>query len=78
MNSIDIVTLFTILFVVIDDWHQEYCPPRLKRKTGRPPKFSDSEVLTLMLGRRIPALCSRQPVSRLISPPITALCSLIS
>ena len=50
MNSIDIVTLFTILFVVIDDWHQEYCPPRLKRKTGRPPKFSDSEVLTLMLG----------------------------
>ena len=49
MNSIDIETVFTILFVEIDDWYQENGQQWLKGKAGRKPAFSDSEVMTLML-----------------------------
>ncbi len=50
MTSIDIDTLFTILFVHIDDWYLTKGRQFLATKVGRKPKFSDSEVLTLMLG----------------------------
>ena len=48
MNSIDIESVFTILFVLIDDWYQNSCQ-WLAGKAGRKARFSDSEVMTLML-----------------------------
>jgi hypothetical protein len=49
MTSIDIETLLTILFVVIDDWYQSKGQYLLKGKVGRKAEFSDSEVITLMI-----------------------------
>lgn len=48
MTSISIELLLTIVFTKIDDWCQENAE-KLKRKTGRKPKFSDSEMMTLMV-----------------------------
>lgn len=50
MTSISIETLFTILFVMIDDWYQSKGHRYVPRTAGRKAKFSNSEVLTLMLG----------------------------
>ena len=49
MISIDTETLFTILFVEIDDWYLEKGRQFLIGKAGRNPVFSDSEMMTLML-----------------------------
>lgn len=49
MSSIDIETLLTIIFVLIDDWYQAKGQSLLKGKVGRKPEFSDSEVMTLMI-----------------------------
>ena len=49
MNCIDIEIFFAILFVEIDNWYQLKGRQCLKGKVGRPAKFSDSEVNTLML-----------------------------
>ena len=49
MTSIDIETLFTILFVELDDWYLEKGHQFLAGKAGRNPVFSDSEMMTLML-----------------------------
>ena len=49
MSSIDVETLFAILFVEIDDWYQLKGRQWLRGKVGRPAKFSDSEEMTLML-----------------------------
>lgn len=49
MKSIDIDTILTIIFVLVDDWYQSN---GRKSRDGRPgckPQFTDSEVLTLML-----------------------------
>lgn len=49
MQSIDIETILTIIFVLVDDWYQSNGK---KSRTGKPgcrPSFSDSEVMTLML-----------------------------
>lgn len=48
MTSIDMETLFTILYVRVDDWYQAD-GQRLVPQIGRPPRFSVSEMLTLML-----------------------------
>ena len=45
---IDIETLFTIVFVLVDDWYRAYAVYLLKGKRGAKPEFSDSEVITLM------------------------------
>jgi len=49
MNSIDVETLFAILFVEIDNWYQPKGRQWLRGKVGRPAEFSESEVMTLML-----------------------------
>lgn len=49
MTSIDMETLLTIIFVVVDDWYQAEGQKLLKGKPGAKPVFSDSEVITLML-----------------------------
>jgi hypothetical protein len=48
-TSIDIVTLLTIIYVLVDDWYQVEGHRMLKGKRGMKPVFSDSEVITLVL-----------------------------
>ena len=48
MTSIDMETLLTILYVRVDDWYQA-AGQHLGRQIGRPPRFTTSEMLTLML-----------------------------
>ena len=48
-EMIDMVTLATVVFVIVDDWYQEHGAKLLKGKSGAKAQFSDSEVLTLLL-----------------------------
>ena len=50
-TSIDMVSILTIIFVVVDDWYQANGRALLKGKPGAKPEFSDSELLTLMLAQ---------------------------
>jgi hypothetical protein len=50
-TSISINELLTIIFVLVDDWHQESGKKLLKGKSGAKPEFTDSEVITLMLAQ---------------------------
>ena len=49
MTSIILSDLFTIIFVLVDDWYQQYGIKLLKGKPGAKPNFTDSEIITLML-----------------------------
>ena len=49
MASIDIETILTIVYVIVDDWYEAEGKELLRGKVGRRPKFKDSEVLSLML-----------------------------
>ena len=49
MTSITITDLLTIIFVLVDDWYQDYGHKFLNGKVGKKPVFKDSEVITLML-----------------------------
>ena len=49
MISIDIETILTIVYVLVDDWYEAEGKEYLKGKVGCRPTFKDSEVLTLML-----------------------------
>lgn len=49
MTSITVSDLFTIIFVLVDDWYQVEGIRYLKGKPGAKPEFSDSEVITLLL-----------------------------
>jgi hypothetical protein len=49
MKSIDIETILTIIFVMVDDWYQKTELKPTRCKTGRKAKFANSEVVTLML-----------------------------
>ncbi len=49
MISIDIETILTIVYVLVDDWYEAAGKELLKGKVGCRPTFKDSEVLTLML-----------------------------
>ena len=46
-TSIDLVSLLTTIFVVVDDWYLSKGQALLSGK----PVFSDSEMLTLMLAQ---------------------------
>ncbi len=50
-TSISINDLFTIIFVLVDDWYQAEGKKLLKGKPGAKPEFTDSEVITLMLAQ---------------------------
>jgi hypothetical protein len=47
--TVDIETVFIIVFVLVDDWYQKYGAELLKGKRGAKPIFSDSEVITLLI-----------------------------
>lgn len=49
MASIEIETILTIVYVIVDDWYEEEGKELLKGKAGCRPKCKDSEILTLML-----------------------------
>lgn len=49
MTSIPITDLLTIIFVLVDDWYQDFGYQLLSGKVGKKPVFKDSEVITLML-----------------------------
>ena len=49
MKSIDTESMFTIVYIEVDDWYQAGGHKFLKGKCGVKPVFSDSEVMTLML-----------------------------
>jgi hypothetical protein len=49
LMTIDVETLLTIVFVLVDDWYQQHGVCLLKGKRGAKPEFSDSEVITLLL-----------------------------
>lgn len=46
---ISIEDLFTVVLVLVDDWYRQIGERLLNRTVGAKPKFSDSEMLTLML-----------------------------
>lgn len=49
MISIDIETILTLVYVLVDDWYESEGKNLLAGKVGSRPSFKDSEVLTLML-----------------------------
>jgi hypothetical protein len=49
MTSIPMIDLFTIVFVLVDDWYQSEGYKLLIGKAGAKPEFTDSEMITLML-----------------------------
>ena len=52
MNMVDATTLLTIIFVLVDDWHQQYgkhLVPPISALPVLQPTFSDSEILSLLL-----------------------------
>jgi hypothetical protein len=51
MISISMNDLFTIIFVLVDDWYQQEGVRLLKGKPGAKPGFTDSEIITLMLAQ---------------------------
>jgi hypothetical protein len=51
MTSITISDLLTIVFVLVDDWYQVEGMKLLRGKPGKKPKFTDSEMMTLMLAQ---------------------------
>ena len=49
MNMVDVPSLLTIIFVLVDDWYQEYGHQFVPPMPGPQPIFSDSEMLTLLV-----------------------------
>jgi hypothetical protein len=48
-TTIDMETLVTVIFVLVDDWYQEQGVKLIAGKQGCKPLFSDSELITLVL-----------------------------
>ena len=51
MTSIPMNDLFTIVFVLVDDWYKGEGIKLLHGKAGAKPEFTDSEMITLMLAQ---------------------------
>jgi hypothetical protein len=50
MSSITLEEVFTHLYVLVDDWYQQEGQRYMQGKVGAKASFSDSEMLTVMLG----------------------------
>ena len=48
-TTIDMETLITVIFVIVDDWYQQQGVKFLQGKRGCKAIFSDSELITLIL-----------------------------
>jgi hypothetical protein len=51
MESISITELLLVMYVIVDDWYLVEGRAILKGKAGQKPRFTDSEVMTLMLAQ---------------------------
>ena len=51
MQSISITELLLVMYVIVDDWYLKKGQNILKGKPGQKPRFTDSEVITLMLAQ---------------------------
>lgn len=49
MNSIPFPEILLTVLTIVDDWYQENASDYRKGQPGRKPKFSDSEVMTLVI-----------------------------
>lgn len=49
MNSIDLGTLITTIFVLVDDWYEKQVKNTTVVKPGVKARMSDSEIMTLAL-----------------------------
>jgi hypothetical protein len=49
MNSIPISEILLYIFVLVDDWYQEYAREYRKGQPGKQPDFSDSEMISVIL-----------------------------
>ena len=49
MRSIPISEILLYIFVLVDDWYQEYAGTYRQGKPGQKPEFRDSEVMSIML-----------------------------
>lgn len=49
MNTVDVPSLLTIMFVLVDDWYQEFGHQLVPSMPGPQLTFSDSEMMTLLL-----------------------------
>ena len=79
MTSIDVETLLTIIYVLVDDWYQTKGQRYMQGKVGRKPTFSDSEVITLMIAQDyIPYPAERQFIGYMRSNHLAVFPSLLS
>ena len=51
MQSISIAELLLVVYVIVDDWYLSQGKIILKGKVGKKPRFSDSEVIALILAQ---------------------------
>ena len=51
MQSISIAELLLVIYVIVDDWYLLQGHTLLQGKSGKKPRFRDSEVITLMLAQ---------------------------
>jgi len=51
MQSISIPELLLVIYVIVDDWYLLEGQALLKGKAGQKPRFTDSEVITLLLAQ---------------------------
>ena len=51
MQSISIAELLLVIYVIVDDWYLSQGKIILKGKAGKKPRFSDSEVIALILAQ---------------------------
>ena len=70
---IDMETLLTVIFVIVDDWYQATGRHYLHGKVGVKPEFTDSEMLTLMLAMDILSYASERRFYKFIKANYHAL-----
>ena len=51
MQSIDFPTLLTTIYVLVDDWYTLHARRLVQGKAGRKPRFTDAELITLLLAQ---------------------------
>ena len=63
----DLDSFLVSLYVLVDDWWREQHPPAARKRPGRPPLLSDSEVLTLAILAQWPRFRSERDFWRFAS-----------
>jgi hypothetical protein len=64
---VDLDSFLVSLYVLVDDWWRERHPPTTRRRPGRPPLLSASEVLTLAILAQWPRFRSERDFWRFAS-----------